>query len=181
MFTMDQVIAAQKAQLDAAYGVAATAFAGAEKMIALNVATGKALLAESAEMTASMLEVKDPSALLGFGTTQAQPALEKAMAYSKQAYEIASETGAELAKAAESQATHQQAAFNSFVEVALKNAPAGTESAANFFKGAVAAQQNAQAAMQKAVKQASDMAQQSMQAVAAQATQGVKASTAKKR
>lgn len=181
MFTMDQVLAAQKAQFDAIYGAAATAFAGTEKLIALNVATGKALLAESADMTTGMLEVKDPSALLGFGATQAQPALEKAMAYGKQAYDILAETGAELAQATEAQFAAQQATYTSFVEAALKNAPAGSESAANFFKGAIAAQQNAQAAMQKAVKQASDMAQQSMQAVATQASQGVKATATKKR
>jgi phasin family protein len=181
MFTMDQVIAAQKSQFDAAFGLAATAFEGTEKLIALNVATSKALLSESASTAASVLEAKDPGALFSLGTAQAQPAIDKAIAYGRQAYEIVAETGAEFTKAAEAQAAQGQQAFNGFVEAALKNAPAGTESAASFFKGALAAQQNAQAAMQKAVKQASDMAQQSMQAVAAQATQTVKAGTSKKR
>lgn len=181
MFTMDQVIAAQKAQFDAAYGLAGTAFEGAEKLIALNLATGKALMSESASAASSLLEAKDPTAVFGFATSNAQPTIDKAMAYSRQAYDIVAETGAEFVKAAESQATQAQSAFSSFVDVALKNAPAGTESAASFIKGAMAAQQNAQAAMQKAVKQASDMAQQSMQAVAAQTAQTVKATATKKR
>jgi phasin family protein len=181
MFTVDQITAAHKAQFDTVFGLAATAFEGAEKLLALNVATSKALMTEAAGQTAALLEAKDPAALFTLGAAQAQPSMEKASAYGRQAFEIVSDTSAEFTKAAEAQAAQGQQAFNSFVDAALKNAPAGTESFASFFKGAMSAQQSAQAAMQKAVKQASDMAQQSMQAMAAQATQTVKATSAKKR
>ncbi len=180
MFTVDQLIAAQKTQFEAIVGLSATAFEGAEKLLALNVATGKALMSESAQALTEAFSAKDPSAFFALGSTQAQPAVEKAMAYSRQAIDIVTETGAEFTKVAQDQAAQQQQAFGAFVDAALKNAPAGTESMASFFKGAVQAQSNAQAAMQKAVKQASDMAQESFAAAAAQATTGVKA-TAKKR
>ena len=175
MFTVDQITAAQKTQFDGFFGLAATAFEGAEKLIALNVAASKAMLGETAGAAAAVLEAKDPQAFMAIGAGVAQPAAEKALAYSRQAYEIASETGAEFTKAVEAQTVQSQGAYNAFVEAAMKNAPAGTESVTSFFKGAMSAQQNAQAAMQKAVKQASDMATQSFAAASAQATQAVKA------
>ncbi len=181
MLNLDQFAAAQKTQFDAMFGLATTAFEGAEKLLALNVATGKALMGESAEAFTSVMSAKDPGALLALSTAQAQPSVDKAMAYGRQFMDIVTETGTELAKATEGQAALQQQAFGAFVDAALKNAPAGTESMASFVKGAMSAQNNAQAAMQKAVKQASDMAQQSFEAAAAQATTGMKAATAKKR
>ena len=53
---------------------------------------------------------------------------------------------------------------------AAKNAPAGSETAVAVFKSAVAAGNNALESVQKAVKQASDVAEANFNAVTATAT-----------
>jgi hypothetical protein len=60
------------------------------------------------------------------------------------------------------------------VDSASKNAPAGSESAVAMMKSAVAAAGNAFESVQKAVKQASDMAEQNFNNVAATAKTAAK-------
>jgi len=66
------------------------------------------------------------------------------------------------------------------VDNAAKNAPAGSETAVAVMKSTVAAANNALESVQKAVKQATDMVESNINAVAAQATEVTK-TTAKKR
>jgi hypothetical protein len=56
-----------------------------------------------------------------------------------------------------------QAQFTALVDNAAKNAPAGSETAVAMMKSAVAAANNAFESVQKAVKQASDMAEVQLQ------------------
>jgi hypothetical protein len=67
------------------------------------------------------------------------------------------------------------------VDNAAKNAPAGSETAVAVFKSAVAAGNNALESVQKAVKQATDVAEANFNAVANQAVNVGKTTTAKKR
>jgi hypothetical protein len=66
------------------------------------------------------------------------------------------------------------------VDSATKNAPAGSETAVAVMKSAVAAANNAFESMQKAVKQASDMAEANFNTVATTAVNATK-TAAKKR
>mgnify|MGYP006173158123 CR=1 FL=1 len=76
-------------------------------------------------------------------------------------------TGAsnEFTKAFESQAAEAQQQFAGLVEAAAKNAPAGSESAVAVMKSAVSAASTALESVQKAVKQATDMAEANIAAV----------------
>jgi hypothetical protein len=65
------------------------------------------------------------------------------------------------------------------VDNAAKNAPAGSETAVAVFKSAVAAGNNALESVQKAVKQATDVAEANFNSVATQAVNASKATTAK--
>jgi len=107
-----------------------------------------------------------------------QPLAEKSAAYSRHVYEIASGTGAELGKAIEAQAAEAQKKFLSVVDNAAKNAPAGSETAVAVFKSAVAASTNAIESVQKAVKQATDVAEANFNAVASTAVNASKTATA---
>ena len=66
------------------------------------------------------------------------------------------------------------------VDNASKNAPAGSETAVAVFKSAIAAGNNALESVQKAVKQATDVAEANFNAVANTAVNAAK-TTAKKR
>lgn len=165
MFTPEQVLAAQKANLETLHGLTAKAFEGMEKLVELNMQATRAALAESASHTQAVLSVKDAQELIALQASLFQPMAEKAAAYSRHLYDIASGTTSEFSKAFESKVAEGQATFTNLVDNAAKNAPAGSETAVAMMKSAVAAANNAFESVQKAVKQASDVAEANFNAV----------------
>jgi phasin family protein len=181
MLTPEQLVATQKANLETLHGLTAKAFEGVEKLVELNLQATKAALGESAQHSQALLSVKDAQELIALQASLFQPLAEKAAAYSRHLYDIASGTGAEFSKAFESKIAESQAQFAAMVDNAAKNAPAGSETAVAVMKSAVAAANNAFESVQKAVKQASEVAEANFNAVATSATNAAKAATAKKR
>ncbi|MDR0274415.1 MAG: phasin family protein [Burkholderiaceae bacterium] len=180
MLTPEQLVAAQKANMEKLYGLTAKAFEGVEKLIDLNVNAAKSALVESADQAQALLSAKDAQELLALQASMFQPLAEKATAYSRHLYDIASATGTEFGKAFEARMTEHQAQLAALVDNASKNAPAGSETVVAVMKSAVAAANNAFESVQKAVKQASDVAEANFNAVATTATNAAK-SAAKKR
>jgi len=179
--TADQILAAQKANLETLFGLTNKAFEGVEKLVELNVTASKAALSEAATTAQAALSVKDAQELLTLQASLFQPLAEKTAAYSRHLYEIAQGTGAEFTKAFESKASEAQQAFVGLVDSASKNAPAGSETAVAVLKSAVAAANNAFESVQKAVKQASDVAEANFNAVSTQAVAAAKTATASSR
>ena len=180
MLTAEQLIAAQKANLETLSGLTSKAFEGVEKLVELNLSATRAALSESAESAQAALSVKDAQQLLALQAGLVQPLAEKAAAYSRELLEIAQGTGAVFTKAAEAQAADAQKKLAGLVDNASKNAPAGFESQVAVLKGAVAAANNAYESVQKAVKQASEAAQTNFEAATSQVVKATKA-TSKKR
>ncbi len=180
MLTVEQLMASHKANIETLYGLTAKAFEGVEKIVELNLTASKAALAEASNHTQSILSVKDAQELLALQSGLFQPLAEKAAAYSRHLYDIASGTGADFGKAFEGQATDAQKKFMGLVDNAAKNAPAGSEAAVAVMKSTVAAANNALESVQKAVKQATEVAEANFNAVAATATNATK-QAAKKR
>jgi len=180
MLTPEQIMASHKANVETLFGLTSKAFEGVEKLVELNVSAAKAALNESANQTQAALSVKDAQELLALQASLFQPLAEKAAAYSRHLYDIASGTGAEFGKAMEGQTAEAQKKFADLVDSAAKNAPAGSETAVAMMKSAVAAANNAFESVQKAVKQASDVAEANFNAAAATAVNAGKP-TAKKR
>jgi phasin family protein len=180
MMTVEQVLASQKANVETLLSLTAKAFEGVEKIVELNMAASKAALAESSENAKAMLSVKDAQELMALQSGLMQPLAEKTAAYSRHLYEIATGTTSELTKAMESQAAQAQQQFTSMVDAATKNAPTGSEAAVAVMKSAVAAASNALESVQKAVKQATDVAESNFTAMANSAVNATKPA-AKKR
>jgi phasin family protein len=181
MLTAEQVMASQKATMETLFGLTNKAFEGVEKLVELNVQASKAALAETANQTQALMSVKDAQELLAMQAGLMQPLAEKSAAYSRHLYDIATGTSAEFSKALEGQATEAQAKFMGLVDGASKNAPAGSETAVAVMKSAVAAANNAFESVQKAVKQATDMAEANFATVSNTAVNAAKAPVAKKR
>ncbi len=158
-FTADQFVAAQKAGLETLFGLTAKAFEGVEKLVELNLQVAKTTLAEAAETAQASLAIKDAQELLALQTSLLQPAAEKAASYSRHVYDILAGTNAEVSKAAEATMADGQRKVLALVDSAVKNAPAGTESAVALVKSAVAAANNAYDSVQKATKQAAEVAE----------------------
>ena len=180
MLTAEQLMASQKATVETLFGLTNKAFEGIEKLVELNVQASKAALAESANHTQAVLGIKDAQELLALQASLMQPLAEKTAAYSRHLYDIATGTTAEFGKAIEGQTAEAQAKFLGLIDSATKNAPAGSESAVAVMKGAVAAANNAFESVQKAVKQASDMAEANFSAVSSSAVNATKTASKKR-
>jgi phasin family protein len=180
MMTVEQVLAAQKANVETLLGLTSKAFEGVEKIVELNMTASKAALAESGEHAKAMLSVKDAQELLALQSGLLQPLAEKTAAYSRHLYEIATGATGEFTKAFEGQAAEAQQNFAGFVDSATKNAPAGSETAVAVLKSTVAAATNALESVQKAVKQATDVAEANFNAVANSAANVAKPASKKR-
>lgn len=159
MLTAEQIFAAQKANLETLFGLTNKAFEGVEKLVELNLQVAKTALSEAADSATALLSVKDAQELLAMQSALLQPSAEKAAAYSRHLYDIATSTQAEVSKVAEVQMADVQKKFAAVVDTAVKNAPAGSENAVALVKSAVAAANNAFDSVQKAGKQAAEMAE----------------------
>lgn len=155
----DQFVAANKAAVDSLLSVANTALASAERIAALNLNTARAALEDSVANTKAVLGAKDPQAALSVQSALGQPAMEKAVAYSRSVYEISSEAQQELAKLVEAQFAGFQKTVAGLLEQAAKSAPAGSEAAVAAIQSAVAAANSAFGNMNAAAKQFADAAQ----------------------
>jgi hypothetical protein len=124
--------------------------------------------------------VKDVQELLALQSGLFQPLAEKTAAYSRHLYDIASGTSAEFTTTFEAQAADAQKKFTAMVDSAAKNAPAGSESLVAIVKSSVAAANNALESVQKAVKQASEVAEANFNNVAATATAATKPASKKR-
>ena len=165
MMTAEQMIAANKASIDTLFGLSHKAFAGVEKLVELNMAAAKAAMSDNQDHFHALMSVKDVQELMALQAGYLQPLSEKAVSFSRHMYEIATSTGSEFTKAVEDKAAETQKTVSNLVDSAVKNAPAGSETAVAMVKSAIAASQSAIESVQKAVKQATDMAEANMAAV----------------
>jgi phasin family protein len=166
MLTVEQIVSSQKDQAAAFYALANQAVTGVERLADLNLKALKSTMADSA----ALFSVKDVQGMMALQNSDLKAAAEKASAYGRELYEIASGFGGEFAKAAEARAAEAQKQINAFVDSAVKNAPKGTEQAAAALQSAVATAGTAFESVQKAVKQASEQAAASIETMTHGAT-----------
>jgi hypothetical protein len=105
-----------------------------------------------------------------------QPAADKASAYAKHCYDIASETSAELARLVEKQMADGNKQLFAAIDSMARNAPAGSEGVMTLVKSAVSAANTAFDQVSRATKQVVEMAEANVVA----ASKSVSARTAKK-
>lgn len=179
MLTPEQLIAAHKANVQTVAGLTAKAFEGWEKLVALNLQVAKTAIGEATDNAIAAMSVKDVQELLSLHTALLQPSAEKAAAYNRHLYEIFTATNAEITRAAEETAGDAQKKFISAFDSALKNAPAGTENATAFAKSTIAAANGAYESLQKALKQATEMADANFQALTSTAVKATQTTTAR--
>lgn len=180
MLTAEQIMAAHKANIETLFGLTQKAFEGVEKLVELNVQATKAALAETANNAQAVMSAKDAQEFLALQAGMVQPLAEKTAAYSRHLYDIASSAGAELSKTFEGQAAEAQKKFAGLVDSATQNAPAGSEAAVTMMKNAVSAANTAYESVQKAVKQAADMAEANFNTVSESTTNATKTMSKKR-
>ncbi|MBS1157833.1 MAG: phasin family protein [Proteobacteria bacterium] len=172
----EQFAAANKATVDSLLSVANTALASAERIAALNLNAARSTLEDTVSGVKAVLSAKDPKEALAVQTSLAQPAVEKAVAYSRSVYEITSQTQQELAKMVEAQFGDFQKSMSGMLEMAAKSAPAGSESAVAAIQNAIAAATSAFGNMNTVAKQFAETAQANIASATKAATAASKKS-----
>jgi phasin family protein len=177
--TPEQLIALNKANLEVAMKFAGVAIEGAEKVIDLQLKAAKTAFADSFEGAKALASVKDLQQFAALKDSLGQPSLEKATAYARSLYDVATETQAEFGKLVEAQVSE----FNKELVVGLdkmvKTAPAGSEVGVAALKSAIAAVNSAYDNLNKVAKQFAQATQSNLEAAASQATASVKKATKK--
>lgn len=177
--TAAQFIETNKANLQALESITSQAFAGVEKLVELNMATSKAVMAESMNQVKAILAAKDAQEVIALQTAFVKPLADKSAAYSETVKTIVTSSSAELTKAVEAKTAEAQKAFTGAVESLTKNAPAGSESAVAAFKNALTTGQNALESLQAQAKNAVETAQSNIAAATTQTVDAVKKATKK--
>jgi phasin family protein len=172
--TPEQFIQAQKLTFDLFQAVALKSLEGFEKLAELNIQAAKSSIEESAEQMKSLMSAKDAKSLTDWSMVSAQPAADKVGAYAKHLYDITSETGTEIARIVEKQFAESNKQLTASIDAMAKNAPAGTEGMVTLVKQAVSAANNAYEQVNKATKQAVEVAEANMAAAAKSARPVVK-------
>ncbi|UQN51501.1 phasin family protein [Burkholderia multivorans] len=180
LLTPEQIAAAQKASLESLFGLTTKAFEGVEKLIELNLQVVKSTLAEGQENAQRLLSVKDAQELIALQASLTQPVAEKVLSYGRHLYEIASATQAEFAKVAEAQFEEQNRKVQALVDNVAKNAPAGSETAVAALKSALNAANTTYETVQKATKQAVEIAETNFNAAAAVASKAATAAASRR-
>ncbi len=157
--TPEQIQAAGKANVEAMLSLATTQFAAIEKFASLNANAVKAAFEDSMANARALAAAKDVQEMVNLQSTFAQPAIEKALAYSKSVYEVATETSTEFTKATERRVTEWNENFVSLLDKAAKNAPAGSDVAVTAVKQMLAAANSAYDNFNKVAKQATEIAE----------------------
>ncbi len=162
--TPEQIQATNKANLEAILSLATTQFAAIEKFASLNANAVKTAFEDSIANARALVGAKDVQELVNLQSTFAQPAIEKAIAYSKSVYEVATETGSEFSKVAERRVAEWNENFVSLLDKAAKNAPAGSDVAVSAVKQMIAAANSAYDNFTKVAKQATEIAEANVSA-----------------
>jgi phasin family protein len=157
--TPEQLQASTKANVDAILSLATNQFAAFEKFASLNANAVKAAFEDSIANARALAGAKDVQELMSLQSTFAQPTLEKAIAYSKSVYEVATQTNAELTKAAEHRVAEWNENFVSLLDKAAKNAPVGSDVAVSAVKQMLSAANSAYDNFNKVTKQATEIAE----------------------
>lgn len=170
----EQLIALNKANLEIVMRFAGVALEGAERMIDLQLKAAKSAFSDSIESAKALASVKDLQQFAALKDSLAQPTIEKATAYAKSVYDVASTTQAGFNKLAEEQVADFNKQVVTVLDKLVQNAPAGSEMGVAAIKSAIAAVNGSYDNLSKVAKQFTEVNQSNFDAVTKQAVNGAK-------
>lgn len=152
----------------------------AERLVKLQLETAKQAIEENAKNSKALSEVKDLQEVAALRTKLAEGGVEKALSYSREVYELASQAQAELAEFFEESFSAYTKGLMSAIEKTSKSAPAGSNLAVAALKSTLAATQAAVDSMSKAAKQVAELADAGVKAAHSATSSAAKGGTSKK-
>jgi phasin family protein len=143
MFKIDQLTAANEAAIEQFAYFAKLSVANAEKLTELGLGAARDSVALATEHAQSLAGARDVQEMYAINSAAVEPALKRAYAFSRSAFETAAETNDEVKRVFEKQSNEFNQAAIAALEEALKYAPAGSETVVGNVKSAFAAAQSA--------------------------------------
>jgi len=155
----EQFATSNKAAAEALIGLASAQLATFERLADLNFSASKAAFEDGIKYFRTALSAKDPQELFSLSAAAAQPALEKALAYSRSVYEVVAQSQGHLTKLVQEQTSDLNKGFASFLDQYSKSAPGGSDVAVAAIKSVLAAANTAYDSYSKVAKQTTELAQ----------------------
>jgi len=166
----DQLAALNRSQLEAALKFAQISSETMEKLAEMQFQVAKTAFVDGVKTAKQLGEIKDASELAAVGGTLTQPAWEKAQAFAKSVYEVATTSQAEITALLEQQLGELNKNLVGVLDSALKNAPAGSEGVVAALKSIIQSASAAYESVLKATKQMTAVAESSAQNAVAMVT-----------
>lgn len=144
-----------------------------DQVVRLNLAATQALLQDASHTSKELLTSKSAEETLALTGAFVQPAAERLVGYSRNAFGITSGIGTDLYKLVELQISEGKQKLGELIDLSLKNAPPGSEATVSFLKSALAASNTAYDTVASAAKKAAELAQSNLAAMGSAATDAV--------
>ncbi len=143
MLKIDQFAAANEAAIEQFSHFAKLSLANVEKFAELGLGAARESVVLATKHAQSIAGARDVNEMLALNSAALEPALKRAYAYSRTAFETATETNGEVKRVLEKQNAEVQKAAVAAIEEAFKYAPSGSETVVANVKSAIAAAQSA--------------------------------------
>lgn len=174
---LDQLAAAQKANVEVMMALLRTAFNGVERLTALNMAASREFMSNTVASAQQLMAAKDANEVAKLNGDLAKPNVDKWMDYSRSVYDLVSEMQKEVTSVMEAQYSSFNKTAATAVEKAKTAAPVGGDVFAAAMKSMLDASNQAFGQMTSMAKQLSDIAEANLQA-AGKAAAPAKSATA---
>lgn len=165
-----------KNSLDNALRFAEITMDSAERLVKLQLEAAKQMIEENAENAKSLSIAKDFQDVVTLRAKLAEVGVEKALGYSRNVYDVASQTQTELAKLFEESLSAYTKDLVGAIEKTSQCAPVGSDLAVAALKSTVAATQAAVDTMTKTAKQVAEFADAGVKAAHSATSTAVKGS-----
>ncbi|MBA4707574.1 phasin [Aquitalea sp. FJL05] len=175
--TNDQLSKISLSGFEAALRVAQISLDSAERLVKLNLEASKQTLEENVKVAKALAGAGDAQEALNQFNQLASQSVDKAVANSRNVYEIVSAAQSELSKLAEENLGSFNKNLITALEGAAKNAPAGSDNALNAVKTSLAAAAAAVNSFSKAAQQVAEFTDSSIKAASSATADAVKTAT----
>src|SRR5260221_1060759 len=180
MFKIDQFAAANEAAIEQFSYFAKLSLGNIENFTELGLGAARESVTKATRHAQSLAGARDVNEALAINSAAVEPALKRAYAYSRTAYETAAASSDEVKKVLEQNTAQLNKAAIAALEEALKYAPAGSESVVGNLRTAIAAAQSAYDNLASINKQIYDTVEQNVATAQAAATRTVKKTNKRK-
>ena len=161
---IEQLAAAQKANVEVMTALLRTAFSGIERLTAINLAASRDFFNNTVANAQQLMSAKDANEVAKLSSEQAQPGVEKIVDYSRSVYDLVAQMQKDITSVLESQYSSFTKNATSAVEKATASTPVGGEVFSATMKSMLDASTKAFDNMTSMAKQLSDIAEANIQA-----------------